>query len=746
MNRALTVKQRVRPSRVAFLIEQKNASQLEKAVSWNTALWGGKYNPIFEVQEDRLDFLSTRLKLFDVDFVCDVSKSTLVWEIGQFKRTPFGMTGQRNSLFQNSDEGKDFIFCDVVGLMQYQWDKEFRITKKSNYYCPVWEETNQERLFLAILFGLYPEDMAINYKRIFTHHLFGFETETKSYAYRVRHYLEKFSPIDLTTINLKSTAEGRRSWAIIYIGNTRNIDDLLTFWNLRALGYDVLFVPFDKFKGLKKYISIFFERKTIKPIFRSGDELWYPQLLFSNSLTKLQIRQIHQFISSTLDLKHLTYCIDCDAEWVNGSHGTNFYFSNEKEILTYILENKIEVEVIKPKFPRIKGFIYDEIISNTYELGTSYGEDDYITNLPFGVGLDLGTDRWVITAEEGASRNSRRGFVVYKIKSSPSHQTILLPKPIEVFREIFKSQGYKIELSQPGRYVTKIIEKMNGIDGCRMFKVRGIVEIVNHLNDGKHAPVSVILKMLDSSKTHIPEDLFVLSGRRAIDLDKEDFVDWLVEKKIIRPGLKFKCQSCGKPDWYHVSEFSQEFRCRFCFSIQSVPRLDRQRWYYKADGLFQLPNKIEGSIPTILSIWRIRETARMSSVYYVPNFHIFRRNQKVAELDYMLLIQDRISGKTEIVLGEARGGVSYKANEVRKAVKLKESFPSAFLCFSTMKDNFDQSESKIFSDLKSKISNLILLTRKDLEPYHMFDRFSQLPEKYPVTLTTFANNTQLVNL
>lgn len=89
----------------------------------------------------------------------------------------------------------------------------------------------------------------------------------------------------------------------------------------------------------------------------------------------------------------------------------------------------------------------------------------------------------------------------------------------------------------------------------------------------------------------------------------------LLEKRVIRPGFEFECRSCSKRDWYHVSQFDEEFTCRFCFTRQSVNFASLRDWQYKANGLFQICDSAQGSLAVIVSLWRFEDLAHSSGRY-----------------------------------------------------------------------------------------------------------------------------------
>lgn len=147
---------------------------------------------------------------------------------------------------------------------------------------------------------------------------------------------------------------------------------------------------------------------------------------------------------------------------------------------------------------------------------------------------------------------------------------------------------------------------------CRVFKIRGIREILDRLGKSgstltrgnMHQIVMSEVPDRDGPTNWRPElydGLILRSGQKQLPPDFGTIFDILLEKQIIRPGFAFECRHCSKRDWYHVSEFNEEYTCRYCFTRQRVNFASAQEWQYKADGLFQIPDSALGSVAVIIA-------------------------------------------------------------------------------------------------------------------------------------------------
>lgn len=90
----ITLNRKVRPLRLAFLIDPPSRVQLMKAIQINTILWGGRFNPLIPVYrrtprfwEERpftppkaKDIVTGYLRAFDPDFVVNMTDQPILPE------------------------------------------------------------------------------------------------------------------------------------------------------------------------------------------------------------------------------------------------------------------------------------------------------------------------------------------------------------------------------------------------------------------------------------------------------------------------------------------------------------------------------------------------------------------------------------------------------------------------------------------------------------------------------------------
>jgi len=158
----VTIKQRIRPTRIAFLVNREDLNALEQAVKLNTALWGGKFNPIILYDASDESETIDLLHLFDPDLVypfMNLPSDSRVQEICRH------WPNHTEKLYlENEDNQIRFNFLDVDDLQHHFWWERVRIEDKSACVFVKWDANSTGHLYCLFSFGAYPVGFAIDYE------------------------------------------------------------------------------------------------------------------------------------------------------------------------------------------------------------------------------------------------------------------------------------------------------------------------------------------------------------------------------------------------------------------------------------------------------------------------------------------------------------------------------------------------------------------------------------------------------
>ncbi len=774
----LYVTQELRPLRICFVVDKSKKSIL-KAVAINTTLWGGVYNPIISFKKTDKFNIKRNLGLineFDPDYILDLSG---------------GMPDViKNQISHPVLKQEDFFFSDAtdinkgyrIGLRAYAafLDEipESKLTDETkDRLCSVRSPKGEFNLFYAVRFGLLDKNISPDLVE-FTKNKLQLKEKTLNFdQYSKTTDSDLVGPIAITTSQLRPfRGGGGFSSSLIYIGSCKNNEDLIEYWNLRASGRDVFFLPTQNYESFMDSLRDFIDGSRVDERFNRIDL----DLQISPSLIK--------------DTKKFEFI----ADWIKTSLGTNPprrmwlanwgrrnkrvspdincitpIYSREKLAVSYSKDEVTPFTASSPKF--VDDFFHKD---NAWAIGLSFigfYENDYTIDLPNQEGMQDLAKRELIFGGWGRVRISDQGLVFYP--DSKDDTITLSPVSVQsVVDTIFDKIGQKRKLSTPGIFSNKILQMMGGLESCRVFKIKGVREALSSMNKdegevivgGKklRGEVSKARPMLGSairdiikntsedgfgSKNWIPDlykDLILYAGQ-AKPLTPEIVFDYLVNKKLISPGRKFKCRSCSCEEWYKIGSFSETFKCVHCGFTQDIPRIDDANWYYQTEGLVAISDEGRGSLPVILSLWRLSHQSRMGNNHFVTSFELGSKTNPNfdKELDYFFFTVDSYSQNIEVVLGEARNYIDFKLKDVKKTLSVAKMFKNKpFIAFTTLKDKFSNKEITLFKGIMKQGYYVLPFTRLDLDPYDLFDRFDSLKNKYAVTLEDLSINLCTLNL
>lgn len=782
--------QKVRPLRFAFAISPSDKENIIEAMEYSTALWGGYGNTLLPIwtrfpSRKAKSCCLGLIKDFDPDFIVNLTSIPLPKDINQDYEER--VISKSNFIAKNKDNTFRFEKgLNILSFLTHVWETEtksisgksraiiFKDTKKSKY-----------RKFWACLFGEYPDELGRDYSSAFKETLKAREIKATFKNLSKIMADEAFPPISLTVYKLtRFSFNGGFSSHIVYIGNPANALDLIEFWNIRASGREIFFLPINAYK-------LFGEQ--VKRIIKAGD---YPinervqnetDLQKAPSLKEDEFKSVCEWIKN--DLGYPLSRRSWSPNWGRRSERVvediapcKYYDDEVKSNLIFDEDRFSPLVLARPSFlsksllqKLNRPFEERDYWVNEIDLSDNY-KNDYFFNFPSDKALTDMVARDFIFGSIDKVRLIKSAVVYYN--NGIMDEVHIHPlKTDEVFVELFKGYGMNISSSPAGVFAKRIIEYMDRLEGCRVFKIRGIRNLLIQLskqggdrkdksktkdNEPKlHSQYGGTFGELKGIVGYRRKDEYggpnwdeqiykdlVLYYQQPKPLTPAIAIDYLFKKNVFRVGLRFTCQNCGKEDWYHLTEFDSNFTCRYCFKNQHIGSLEgttKKEWHYKADGLFMIPNAGEGSLAVILALWRLHHLEHGRSFKYVTSQNI--KGVKDAEVDFIATMLGHFQMGDVLILGEARNYVDFTRKDISKLIEIGSKFPTKpYLCFATLKDKFSDKEKEELKRVIKHKFGLIPLTRLDLDPYDLYNRFNSLKEKYAVTIKDFSFNLCSLNL
>lgn len=571
-------------------------------------------------------------------------------------------------------------------------------------------------------------------------------------------YEDNLYPVYLTGYGLRCfTKLASFSSHIIYIGDHRELADLVEFWNIRASGRTAIFVPVAAYKAFERLV-VLVAKQGRYPINQSVEN--NADLQKGPSVKQEIFEQVCEWVAGLgvqgLSTRNWSARFGVEIEGYGGDVSIADVEAVKGEEIS-ILQNATmtPVKIVSPPYLGPEGAGIGEL-QWSVELTMVGGvrNYDFMFSFPQAPAIESIVQRNFL-GRVGELRIGRRGVVLQQYLVSPSiHLRAVATE--EVLHAIFKEAGLEAEASEPGQYAAQIIKKMGTLHGdCRVFKLRGVREILDRLGDGSCLQKGnmydiVISTAKDAHGKNWREDLYndlILRSGQRVPLDFGSIFDVLLEKRILRPGFEFKCSNCFKKDWYHISEFTEDYTCRYCFTPQRVNFASVRDWQYKADGLFRIPDGALGSVAVILSLWLFENFSGNGRFVTSRNLQSSNTGNRY-EIDYAYIAMGgTFDTSYEFVLGQATRFSDFTDDDMRRMAEIAEHFSKKpYIAFSTLKDRYSEEDQRRLRNLSNQGYRVIALTREELDPYDLYRRFRPFSYRPASRLQELSDNTLRLNV
>ena len=755
------VRQRLRPSRYAFVILEGDLATAVQAASINAALWGGIYNPIVPLTP--VTGYRGLVEEFDPDILVNLTGADLPADLAARYEDRIVRAEDLIRIDDLTNRRRLALGFSILPILRYVHEKDVRFSPDPTRAAVIVpEEAASWPEFVTFSYGSFaplPES-DVNFEE-------AYRTALRGRAIDLPH-LTPPPDYDNLLLPLHFTGYGLRRYGgfaafsshIVFVGDHRNVSDLVEFWNIRATGRTAVFVPIAAFQAFEPLIRIVVTEGRY-PINQQVEN--HADVQKGPSLTDQQFDEACRWIGTLglggapgrvwrprFGLKMERYVGDIHVAEIEAAAG---------EEVSLLQDGRMTpVKMIAPRYLDDERGRRDPLAwAVEISMIGGYGEAEFMFSFPNESAVEKLVRRSVVSLPE-ASRLGRRGIVMLQQDSRPS---TLFPIPVrtkEVFQALFREVGIVAETSQPGQYAEQIVTKMGNLHReCRVFKIRGVREILDRLGNGSTLTKGNMYQMVmsttpDEHGTNWRPELYgdlTLRYPQKRPLDFGTIFDVLLEKRIVRPGFVFKCPTCFKDDWYHVSEFAEEYKCRFCFTSQRVNFASTHEWQYKADGLFRIPDSAQGSVAVIASLWRLEEVGHTYNGRYLTSQNlVITDTGRRCEIDYAYLVMSSgFESIYDLVLGQATRYSDFTDDDMRNMSEIADRFSQKpYLAFATLRDRFSHADRGRLQALVEKGHRVIALTREELDPYYLFARFAGAPDTYAVGLEHLSKNTLHLNV
>jgi hypothetical protein len=706
---------KVRPLKLALLVDPNSASQVREAIRLACGLWGGMFFPIIPMHRrlpatwrqmpvrspSTVDVLKGYLDGFDPDILVQFCTTVPDWvrELRLRVLKPAEVVGAR---FEASREPAFGI--GVSELLDAIYKEHFKYTAKYPMRVVVPAIPSKFGLFWASVFGEYDASTSAG----FTQELLeALEIERPKVA--ASDYLDLTGPNVLSPRRITAWDLTRRvgprggSHAYVFYMDATSVEDVIDFWNLRATGKVTVPLPkqFAQDAGFKQAIEAFLiEERIAWPhdpdhfdtanIVRSRRSTMEEMTAFAKTL-HLPARKAGETPANYYGLQHW-YPRIWD-EWARSHDGgvADVHCEEEMEIdISRAADLEMQLKPLLPSFVSRSWFYSDALCANDFDLRL-YGADEHraevypkakgnhLINAISGIGLG------------GDWRIGRRGLVHLVTRSSSEPRTA--PASETILFAWLADHGWKAELSPPGVLAKQIYKRLNGFPGY--IAHRSVLGLFEYMNGGAVGKNGAPLK--DRGLSLEREISVGELKKRLKDAGKGGLYSDFLAKGIFRLGLRTKCPTCQRNSWFPLQSLRESIECPKCLgAFAAAGNIESSSsWFFRTAGPFSVPNYADGAFAVLLTLDYLGgRGSRALRTTSVPSFTATAPGKEPLEADLAMFWRETTGGdeRDGILFGECKTYGPFEAKDIERMLRLAREFPGAVLVFSTLRDSLSKQE------------------------------------------------------
>lgn len=701
---------RLRPVRFAFLVRPNDGRRALEIFQVNACLWGGKFNPIIPYFkqlpkwwdrhnhrfETAAQIVNGYLDFFEPDFIVEAELG-LADGLGFDKERVLQLS---SILTREGDRERNGRGLSVLDLYKDLYRKEFQFARRHEHnIINAVPEKRSFRYFNACLFGAFPTEPDLKYLGQTFTDAFGPKKVLLNGTSLVNLYKSGFTSA-LRVGHSKIEVEYHdHSDPTLFVLDALKPQDLIDFWNLRAVRRYVVPVPVQWLEDLSEFCKEFII-KNHRPLPDNPHGVMIrATVMFARSISTDDIKRLHKDYFH-VDVPDANVLQDWYPSFWRPSPGYTVrevrptLSASEKTFDAPFVAEKPEVrfDCLYPEFAAEYG--NENRWANVVRLQDWSYQDQITTAFPcdyknpkypqFG----LGGEHLLPTTE---------GLVIFP-RYRNIHERWEMSNGTTAINDWLKTNNIEAALSDAGRATQQIIQTLGGFGGVASFANAEIVKLLNKIS---RRPIS--------RSAHHQEFKNRIYNATKNDIWRRRNFESLVERGAVELGLKLKCTKCSSWSWYPLTQLSYQMSCGLCLRQFRFPIIEpssgsNSKWEYRLIGPFALPDYANGGYAASLSIRFFSEIVGRHDravVTWSAGQELNLASGNKVESDFILWYQRKVffgnDYPTEIIFGEAKsfGKDTFKDDDIERMKKLATRFPGSVLVFSTMRQADELSRDEI---------------------------------------------------
>ena len=743
----LNLQVRYRPVRIGWCIKTDDLTEFRAAARLSHTFWGGTFNPIIPLGDK---IIAKRLiENFQVDCLHCFSQTLEGDQLIQ-EHQHLEWPHLHNELFVDSwgTGRRTAAFLDVHHPARQLYENHIKGQATPAWRAKYlkWSQSDPLADVFLATFGSYPEkdQTGQDYADLFRHVLRAEEIEISASPMPPDAYAG-FTPAALSTCDLSPTDfRLRDARAGIYYGCCSDFADIVSYWNIRATGRQVLFYDPAFHERMIKSVNHFLNtiRQRADNPFRAPSRL---AMWNKGRETAIDITPFGEDLSrSSLWAHSLFGCLPTALMGFREQAVLGTSSSGDRPRFTFELPPK--------------PFFTDDTLhgqSVVVSVRPLVSETNTVFTPPYFPLLNhyYGSEAH-FRASTTRSEKESLGIITALTDTS---LTVRALDVRSLVKSIFEKCGIEAKPSKDGLVGLRLIDQMGGLQGCRVFKVSGVRDLIR-----SYPPESWFTR--SGAETKI-RDLHPVTSRPRFDNHKTLYIDGkhpkpdelfrsLVKKNIFRVGLCFVCPGCELEAWVHLDDVRTNISCEYCGKAFNVTaQLKDRDWAYRRSGLFGRNDNQGGGIPVSLALMQLQSVLRENVIAFTTGTDLNPVNAdiKKCESDFVLIAKAPQSKNLQVVIGECKSdGGEITADDLTKLSAVADALGSvdceAFMLFAKT-SNFTPEEIERCKGARNPNGNrIILLAKRELEPYDPYELAREQFEinQYAHSLGHMCQNTHAI--
>ena len=718
-----------RPLRIAWAIHSEDRDSFRRAVRLTHTLWGGRFNPI--VAADRPEEAKQIVERFRADIVWPVGDAPVVKNFPkQFPHLIVPFIPAELFLPERDRPTRAHVLDIHNMLVHCQDTPGWKALDQQGMRTVMWASDDPLADTFLVQHGAYPDaaEIGIDYANILSQATMVINLDIDKNAPIRTDIYDHVSLGFLTRYLMRRHYSIQPGWdyAGFFVGDATNLHDLVRFWNIRAADIQLHFVDP---AHLPRYAAVMPEiaRRLRADLSR-----------LRGHRQNLAVWARPEQMDDALKLfpgERLSACAIRNDGWVLALQPPIMILGEASSLGVFGNEHgktKVSFSLSDKAFSSERWFYTQHLVASVSLFGGDEQQTFYPPYVPemnefYARAMHLHYNKLRVEPE-------RLGIVI----DAADHSSFLYALPVPTLVErLFEMAGLRAKLSGGGLITRQLLARVGGVNGARVFKIPGVRRLIKQYGPTEAFTKSAALSLIGGSDPNNPqakfkdhEDLYIEPREFGTKLTPPMVFAYLVEKGLLRMGAELTCPSCALPSWIALDALKQSIVCELCGSPYDATRqLTNERFHYRRSGVLGLEENSQGAIPVALVLQQLAVNLSHQAMY-APSYDLEPKagvSLPASETDLFWIDPDTFPDPAQVIIGECKDeGGRIDAADVNNLRRIADALLphrlETFILFAKLPP-FTPDEIALARTLNGPHQRrVILLTARELEPYHIFER------------------------